>query len=239
MRGRDCAPKTDAWVWLALNAYTSQLPREHRHYTLERDLPCVTVPYRAGKVLSLLRGERSTHAATYTGNEWRDLSGALQRLEMIEPAFPISVRGGSKHTRFGGPLVQRAAGEKLVTLRACPPKSGNYFVLLPFGVFELRPMLGETATAALLRFSYLHRGRKARTPGARIEHKWQFDVSKAELDHHGLLRFGRGRVGEAWKRLLGGLDELSEAKVLSFKLDGECAHIALAQDFFHRDEATE
>jgi hypothetical protein len=238
MRGRECAPKTDAWVWLALHAYTSQLPREQRHYVLESDLPCVTVPYRAGKVLAMLRGERSSHAETYTGNEWRDLSGALNRLEKIEPAFPISVRGGSKHTRFSGPLVQRTASEKSVTLRACPPKSGNYFVLLPYSVFELRPALGETATATLLRFSYLHRGRKARTPGARLQHNWRFAVNKAELDDHGLLRFGRGRVGEAWKRLLGALEELSDVQVLSFKLDDEVAQIVLAQDFFHCEEET-
>jgi hypothetical protein len=236
MRGRDCAPKTDAWVWLALNAYASQLPREHRHYALERDLPCVTVPYRAGKILAVLRGERSSETATFTGNEWRDLSGALNRLEKVEPAFPISVRGGSKHTRFSGPLVQRIADEKSIMVRACPPASGKYFVLLPFSVFDVRPMLGETATAALLRFSYLHRGRRARTPGARLLHNWQFNVSKAELDRHALLRFGRGRVGEGWKRVLAALDELSEARVLSFKLAGESAQIALAQDFFHCDD---
>lgn len=235
-RGHNCAPKTDAWVWLALNAYTSQLVRDQRQYTFERDLPCVTVPYRANKLLTLLRGDLTGETADFTGNEWRDLSGALQRLAVLEPAFSISVRGGSKHTRFAGPLVERDTSERAVRLRACPPPSGKYFVLLPFKVFNIRPMLGETATAALLRFGYLHRGRKARKPGARLQHNWQFDVNKSELDRHGLLRVGRGRTGEGWKRLLSALDELSEAKVLSFTSRGDNVDVALAQDFFHSDE---
>lgn len=240
-RGRNCAPKTDAWVWMAFNAFSARLPREQREYSTEDALPCLSIPYKPTNILLIL-GATAVVAGDgrpqFGGTAWRDLSAALRRLEGGDLRFPITVQGGWRHRRFEGPLVRRAPEDKSVMLRGCPPPSGNYFVLLPDHVFEARALLGETATAALLRLAYFHRGSRKRGPGAKLEHRWRIDIDRDALDQHALMAPRRGRVTEQWERLLRAFDELCKARFLTFEATPRTIRASLSQDFFHSTEPT-
>jgi hypothetical protein len=221
---------------MAFNSFSARLPHEQRDYRSEGDLPCLAIPYRPSQVLHILGapavvGEDGRQQ--FTGTAWRDFSTATQRLTDCDLRFRITVRGGWRHTRFEGPLLRREIEQKTVVLRGCPPSSGNYFVLLPDHVFEARPLLGETATAALLRLAYLHRGSKKRASGAKLEHRWHIDVDRSALDDCALMAPRPGRVAEQWVKLQKALDELARAKILSFKATHRTVQISLSQDFFH------
>lgn len=241
-RGRNCAPKTDAWVWMAFNAFSAQLPPGQRDYRTEGELPCLAIPYKPSRILSILRAPgvvvEGGHQQ-FTGTAWRDFSAATQRLAEGDLRFRITVQGGRRHTRFEGPLIRREPEDKSVILRGCPPPSGSYFVLLPDHVFEARPLLGETATAALLRLTYLHRGRKKRGLAEKLEHRWHVDIDRDAIDDGALMAPRRGRVTEQWQRLLKALDELTTAKVLTFEATDRTVRLSLSQEFFHSAEKTE
>jgi hypothetical protein len=233
------APKVDAWLVAAFHCRASQLASEQRVYRFERDVPCISIPYEPTALFSILCCSGSGAPTEAVRDDWRDLCGGLQRLEEVETSFPLMVRNGRKLVRFRGPLAQREqnsdevhAGRR-VLLRCCAPPGVGYFALMPRHAFELRHQLGETATAALMRLCYFHRGSKPK--GQTLRHRWTLPVQRATLEASGLVDYKPGRRAETWARLLAAFDELQRAGVLQFKTSPTAVQLELSKDWFHRE----